>query len=124
MVVTLDYAVSIYEYLTAQMQRRKGWMPENLTSLKDFWKNIRTEIKTKFGTAPLELKKLGQELFLTEGEELSSQQWGYLEEICRDLSLDCRNGMIYHWKSGRNKLLAAMQMIYRNMYENDFLLMM
>ena len=115
---TLDYAVSIYEYLTAQMQRRKGWMPENLTSLKDFWKNIRTEIKTKFGTAPLELKKLGQELFLTEGEELSSQQWGYLEEICRDLSLDCRNGMIYHWKSGRNKLLAAMQMIYRNMYEN------
>lgn len=107
----LEDAVATFEFLTAQMQRTEGWMPEGMLPLKDFWKKIRAEITKKFGSAPLSLLNLGQEVFETT-EDLSPRQQELLEEISDSLNLDCRNGMVYQ-QPNRAKLLSIM----RGMYE-------
>lgn len=102
----LEDAVATFEFLTAQMQRTEGWMPEGLLPLKEFWKKIRGEIAKKFGSAPLSLLELGQEVF--ETETLSPRQQEQLDEISDSLNLDCRNGMVYQ-QPDRNKLLGIMR---------------
>lgn len=106
----LEDAVATFEFLTAQMQRTDGWMPRDLLPLKEFWRRIRGEITKKFGSAPLSLLELGQEVFATE--RLSPGQQAQLDEISDSLNLDCRNGMAYQ-QPDRNKLLGIM----RGMYE-------
>lgn len=106
----LEDAVATFEFLTAQMQRTDGWMPRDLLPLKEFWRRIRVEITKKFGSAPLSLLELGQEVFATE--RLSPGQQAQLDEISDSLNLDFRNGMAYQ-QPDRNKLLGIM----RGMYE-------
>lgn len=95
-----------YKALTDCMDRKDVWRPADIERVRDFWAHSDREVRRRFGSLPLSLKELGEELFSVE--TLSPQQKNQLWEIVQLLRLEVKNGLVYEEPS-RDDLLDRMR---------------
>lgn len=105
--VQMNQWMQTLEELTEPLTRKEDWN-EGRLPLKEFWKHTKEAFNKQFGTEPLSLQEVGQELFTTE-EELSQQQRQALEAAAEWLNLDCQDGWVY--QEERKKLLRKLRSV-------------
>ena len=95
-----------YKALTQCMERNDQWRAQRLDKVEDFWKQVDREVLIRFGSEPLSLRRLGEELFFAE--TLSEEELKKLEEVGQKLRLKIENGMVYEEPS-KEALLEQMR---------------
>ena len=84
----LEYIINVYQDITKPLERSKAaWYPEDLQRIPDYWASVEQTCRRQFGSAPLSLEELGQDLFGTT-EALTQEQWDRLNQIVEFFNLD------------------------------------
>lgn len=98
------------EDLLAPFARKEGWLGD-LQPLPAFWKETWEAFRGSFGSPPVSLAELGQEIFLSEEAALSPGQMQALERAAEQAGLVCRDGKVYpqgeDWPAVKRMLTQA-----------------